>query len=89
MAHRQAVARNKRLAKLNEKTKYSYGRGAFYDEGRHRFVRYSVCDSSVRRMHNRRCRRKQKQSMIHNVDNICTAKGNYYRKMEDYWWDIL
>ena len=80
MGHKQASERNRRLKKLYDETKNSYGRGVWYDNKKQRYVRYCFgdCKRYFRRLANRKVRR-----------NNDVPSGGNYKKVFDFWWSIL
>ena len=72
-----------RLKKLYGETKYSYGAGAYYDEHKKRYIRYSCNDKALRQIMNRRVRRKLKR----NHEDI--VQIGQYKKLAEYWWILL
>lgn len=74
---------NHRLKRLYSETKYSYGAGAYYDERKKRYIRYSCNDKALRQIMNRRTRRKLKKNHEDTVQN------GQYKKLADYWWTLL
>lgn len=80
---RMRIAQRK-LRKLYEETKHSYGVGAWYSERKHRIIKDSVNVASVRKECNRRFRRRFNNGHYENV-----ANGGAYRKHEEYWWAVI
>lgn len=84
MDYRGSQERNRRLKKLCDETKYSSrGAGAYYDEDKKRYIRYSPCRNSgyakyLRKVANRKVRRSKD----------CLKHGSY-RKVYDYWWELF
>lgn len=81
MSHRRKKEDNRRLRKLYDKTKNAYGAGAWYDEKKDRFIKYS-CHNKWTRTH---CRRITRRKL-----NKCFDQYQYndYRKIYDYWWEV-
>lgn len=84
MSYRRSRERNRRLRKLYRKTRFSYGRGAWFDNDKNRIIRYYPSTSTgytkyLRRLANRRVRRTKD----------LPRKGNYYKKLYDYWWELF
>ena len=67
------------LKKLADKGP-SWTGGAYYDEFKHRYVRYWIGSRS--KYWKRKCNRK-----VRRMKNI-EGKGNSYRKMTEYRWEI-
>lgn len=83
MSYKRAQERNRRLKKLYDKTKNSYGAGVWFSERKNRYIRYS-CHNEWLKTHTRRTtRRRIKQN------NDFYQKGNLYKKNYDYWWELL
>lgn len=82
MSHKRKLEDKRRIKKLYEKTKCAYGAGAWFDERKGRYIKYS-CHNKWLKTH---CRRMVRRRM----KNIGMAqKGNGYRKLFDYWWELL
>ena len=81
MSHRRKEEDKHRLKKLYNKTHSSYGAGAYYDNQKERYIRYSCHNERIkthcRRITRRRLKREEAKC------NNCT-----YKKMYDYWWEI-
>ena len=82
MSHKRKCEENRRLKKLYEKTRHSYGAGVWFDEMKGRYIKYS-CHNKWLKTHCRRIIRRR-------MKNIgMSRKGNGYRKLFDYWWELL
>ena len=79
--HRKQQDKHK-LKHLYNETWHSYGAGAYYDERKNRYIKYS-CHNKWTRTHCRRMTRRR----LKNVDYSCP--NGYYKKMYDYWWEII
>ena len=84
MSYRRSKERNKRLKRLYEQTKHSYGSGAWYDDRKDRYIRYYPTNRTgytkyLRRLSNRRVRRMKEFAL----------NGSQYKKIYDYWWSLL
>lgn len=82
MGYRRAKERNRRLKKLYNETKNGFGVGAYYNEKKKRYIKYSPSNTpgyakSLRRISNRRVRKGD-----------IPLKGSSYKKMYDYWWEL-
>ena len=82
MSYRRKQEENHRLKKLYDKTKCSYGAGAYYDERKDRFIRYS-CHNKWTKTY---CRRITRRRLKNKCDHY---SGCLYKKFYDYWWEIL
>ena len=82
MSYRRKQEENRRLKRLYSKTKCSYGAGAYYDEQKDRFIRYS-CHNKWTKVYCRRITRRR----LKKEEGFC--KGCKYKKLYDYWWEIL
>ena len=82
MSHRRSREDDKRLKKLYEETKNSYGAGAYYDEKKGILRQYSVHSKFIKNQSTRTIRRKLKNS------DIIYSKGQY-KRLYDYWWELL
>lgn len=69
-----------KLRKLYEETYKWYGAGAYYDEDKGIYIKYSCASKYWRKYSNKVVRR-----------NILfkLPKGSSYKKLFDYWWTIL
>ena len=83
MGYKRNKQEHRRLKKLYEKTKHSYGAGAWYDDDKERYIRYSPSNTPgytkyLRLMSNRKVR--------HSKELL-----NYgsYKKAYDYWWILF
>jgi hypothetical protein len=83
MSYKAARERNRRLKKLGKKTENSYGAGAWYNEKKGRYIKYSCHRKSLKEQCRRTTRRRMK-----NMDDLI-ARGGYYKKIFDYWWELL
>lgn len=72
-----------RLKRLYDKTKNSYGAGAYYDEDKKRYIKYSCNSKAVRQIMNNKVRTKLKKNHEDTVQN------GQYKKLADYWWNLL
>ena len=82
MSHKRKCEENRRLKKLYEKTRHAYGAGVWFDESKGRYIKYS-CHNKWLKTHCRRIIRRR-------MKNIgMPRKGNGYRKLFDYWWELL
>lgn len=83
---RRLVERNKQK-RLYHATKFSYGVGAYYDKKQNRLRKYSLNSAGLRRALNRSLRRKLKEDIVHTQYEHLSP--GMYRKMKDYWWELL
>lgn len=79
----RVLEERRRLRKLFSKTKNIYGVGAYFSKYKNRICKDSVNSKSVRKMCNRRFRRRLNQYRYATVPN-----GAAYRKHEEYWWSV-
>ena len=82
MSYQRKREENRRLKKLYEETKNAYGAGAWYDERKGRYIRYS-CHSEWLKTH---CRRMTRRRMKNKTGRY---SGCAYKKFYDYWWELL
>lgn len=83
MGYKQSKERNRRLVKLYENTKNSYGRGAYYDKKKKRLIRYTVRrNANLPRFYRKRANRAVRR-------NPEVLNHGAYRKQFDYWWELL
>lgn len=83
MAYARSREDRRRLRKLYNETRSSYAAGVWYNESKHRYERFYACRAPgytkwLRRQSNKRLRRS---SYI--------FKGKQYKKLFDYWWELL
>lgn len=83
---RRLVERNK-LKRLYHATKSNYGADAYYDKKQNRLRKYSLNSAGLRRALNRSLRRKLKEDIVHTQYEHLSP--GMYRKMKDYWWELL
>lgn len=83
MSYQRATERNRRLRKLYDETKNSYGAGAGKNEKR--YYRYSCHNRDFKRICRRSTRRLLKQ---HGLEPPSREKSGY-KKLFDYWWALL
>ena len=81
MSYHRKREENRRLKKLYDETKSGYVAGAWYDENKKRFIRYS-CNNKWHKEHCRRMIRRKLKRTFRNYSG-CT-----YKKMYDYWWEV-
>lgn len=67
-------------------TKNAYGAGVFFNEDKDRYVKYSCNNKGLRQALNRKARRKMNRSIS---EETSREPDGHYRKMEDYWWNLL
>lgn len=83
MGYRRAKERNRRLKKLYDETKNSYGAGAYYSSDKKRYIKYHACRTPgytkyLRRLSNRRVRKSD-----------ISINGSSYKRLYDYWWELF
>ncbi len=82
MGYRRSRERNRRLKKLYNKTKTSYGAGAYYDECKGRYIKYCPkkpgAAKYLRKVSNKKVR-KYKGYL---------KQGASYRKVDEYQWKL-
>lgn len=83
MSYRRSKERKKRLKQLEKETWHSYGAGAYYDEDKKRYIKYS-CHNSWLKKHSRRMIRHRLKE-----DKEIFQKGCKYKRKYDYWWILL
>ena len=82
MSYRRSRERNRRLKKLYNETKYSYGAGAWYDEDKGRYIKYSCGGKNYKKYLKKLCSKKARKYKgdMQNCD---------YKKTFDYWWELF
>lgn len=72
MSYKRSKETKRRLKKLYDETWHSYGRGAWYDEFRNRYIRYTAVSPSTGKYFRRRTNKKIRKKKIYlpMVDNI-------------------
>ena len=83
MSHKAARERNRRLKKLNKETEHSYGAGAWFNEKKGRYIRYSCHNKALKKQ----CRRATRRRMKNMKDTA--PRGGFYKRVFDYWWELL
>lgn len=81
MSYRRSIEDKRRLEKLHNETRNSYFAGAWYNEKKGRYVKYTCHDEWFKTYSRRIVRRKLKnnEDLIH---------GNSYKKIFDYKWTV-
>ena len=75
-----------KLKKTYEATKEAFGAGVYYCDRKNRLVKYTCNSKELRQSLNRKVRRKMNRSIS---EDESTAPVGHYRKMADYWWNLL
>lgn len=83
--HKRRLNDLRRLRKLYEETKHSYGRGAWYDEAKGRIVEYSFSDCSNKSSY---AKRASNRKVRHSDNTVCYNRGKY-RRLYDYWREMI
>ena len=83
MTHKK---RRQKLQKTYEETKGAYGAGVYYCDRKKRLVKYTCNCKELRQSLNRKVRRRMNRMVS---EDEGTAPVGYYRKMADYWWELL
>lgn len=86
MSYKGATQRNAKLKKLADETYRSYGAGAYFDNTKGRFIRYSVHNAWLK-THCRRMTRRRMKRISNDVYPINQKRA--YKKYYDYWWELL
>lgn len=81
--YRRSKENRRRLKKLYESTKNSYGAGAWFSDRKQRYIRYAPSNTPgytkyLRRISNRKVRHR-KELLNHGA----------YKKAFDYWWTLF
>ena len=84
MSYQRARERNRRLRKLYDATKNGYGAGAWYDESKGRYIRYSCHDKDLKAQ----CRKATRRRLKCRHQDEKLQRGTY-KKVFDYWWELL
>lgn len=82
MSYKRKQKEKQKLEKLYKNTKNSYGAGAWYDERKGRYIRYS-CHNEWLKTHSRRITRRKMKNETGRYSN-CS-----YKKFYDYWGKLL
>jgi len=83
MSHKRKKEDNRRLKKLYDETKNWYGAGAYYNEKKNRYIKYSCHNTWLKSHCQKMIRRKLKNDFSTGI-----SKGGY-KKFFDYWWELL
>ena len=81
MSHKRSREDDKRLKKLYEETKNSYIAGAYYNEHKDRYIRYTSNNEWTKTENRKYTRRKLNNSPF-------LLQRNQYKKVQDYKWEI-
>lgn len=82
MSYHRSQERNRRLKKLYNETKNSYGSGVWYDDENNRYIKYT-------------CRSRKYKKYLKKISSKKTRryKGDLahcdYKKTFDYWWELF
>lgn len=87
MSWQRSTETKRRLKNLYDKTKYKYARGVWYDEEKDRLIRFQISNKG-RASRTAYVKRKCNRAIRRHKMEIGGGKG-HYRKMSEYWWDIL
>lgn len=82
MSYHRKQEEKRRLNKLYNETRNSYGAGAYYDYEKNRIIKYS-CHRKQEKLH---CRRMIRRRLKNQTG--CYS-GCIYKRFYDYWWSIL
>lgn len=83
MSYRRSQQEKKKLKKLYEETKTSYGSGAYFDKDKKRYIRYTSCSAPVRKQYKRQNVRNFRRNKVK-----VPARGCKYKRFYDFWWNI-
>ncbi len=81
MSHKRSAETKRRLCKLYEEAGRHYRAGAYFDEDKGRYIRYSVNSQRIKTV----CKRVTRRRIKSDYENM--SKGGY-RKIYDYWWTV-
>ena len=81
MKYGDKVREKRKLKKLYEETKRYVYAGAYYNEDKERYVKYSFNNRYTRKRANKKVRRLPIEDTV--------SDGNSYRKVFDYKWEII
>lgn len=81
MGYLRSKERNRRLEKLYEETKNSYGAGVWYDEKKGRYIRYS-CGGRKHKRYLKKLSSKKARRYQGDMQN------SDYKRTFDYWWEL-
>lgn len=82
MSYKRKQIEKHKLKKLYDETWHSYSAGAYYDDRKNRFIKYS-CHNRWLRAH---CRRISRRRM--NKEGNLYSRGSYNR-VYDYWRELI
>ena len=80
MGHKRKVQDKHRLEKLYNATKTKYGSGAWYDERKGRYIKYSPSDNSKYAKYLRKAANKKVRK------TLIALQGGEFKKIFDYLW---
>ena len=84
MSYKRSRENKKRLKSLYNKTKHSYGSGAYYNEDKGFYTKFYIHSAWLKKHSRKMTRIRQKREL----DNL-NCKGCRYKKFFDYWWELL
>ena len=88
MSHKRAQEDKRRLKKLCDETVNHYAHGAYYNERKGRFIRFSPSDGSdITTYYKRRANKKLRGELLN--DDSPAYRGADYRRVYDYRWEII
>ena len=82
MSYHRSKERNRRLRKLYEETKHSYGAGAWYNERKRRYIKYTCGSQNIKK-----CLKKLSRKRARDFKG--DMQNSDYKKTFDYWWNVL
>lgn len=85
MSWQRSHETKRRLENLYKETKRHYPKGAWYDEDKDRYIKFWISKGRTGRVKyvKRKCNRA-----VRRYKGDLSTKG-FYRKVSEYWWDIL
>lgn len=82
MGYRNSQERKRRLIKLYNETKNSYGSGAYFDDEKKRYIQYSVSNSRGRSSYLKKVSNKKVRRTRNNFSN------GAYKRVFDYQYEL-
>lgn len=87
MSYKGNQQRKKHLKRLAKETAHSYCSGAYYDEDKDCYVKYSAHSPWLKTYSRRITRRRMKQ--IEDIEQLPSGKSCKYKRYHDYWWELF
>ncbi|MCI6366999.1 MAG: hypothetical protein MR911_10970 [Spirochaetia bacterium] len=81
MNYKSKQEEKRRLQKLYNKTKTSFGAGAYFDNKKNRIIRYYIYPEGKKFL-----KRLSRRTVRRNKEKL---NGSLYKRLYDYWYELL